>query len=129
MQLLSVDQFRGNLLQVDAGPSLWFGTDRLARRVRFADSGPKRLRGLMFRPAMIDGEALLLEPAHQIHTFGMRFPIDAVFVDHDWKVVHLIRALQPNRLTRWVRDSRRVAELASGTIPAHMNVGDLVELR
>lgn len=110
-------------------PSLWFDDRLLARRTRVATSARARMRGLAFYPAMIEDEALVLEPARQIHTFGMRFDIDALFCDADWKVVHFVRELRPNRITRWVPASRRVIELRSGTIPLDLEKGDRLEVR
>ena len=40
-----------------------------------------RLRGLLGREGLEPGEGILLRPASSIHTFFMRFPIDAVFLD------------------------------------------------
>ena len=128
-EAITCDSFRGNLLQVTRMPSLWYGDRLLARRARLATSALARMRGLAFRPAMIKDEALVLEPARQIHTIGMRFDIDALFCDADWKVVHIIRGLRPNRITRWVPASRRVIELIPGTIPLDLQKGDRLELR
>jgi uncharacterized membrane protein (UPF0127 family) len=45
----------------------------------------------------------------------MRFPIDAVFVDRDWKVLHVCHGIKPWRVSRVVRRSKRVIELPAGT--------------
>lgn len=89
----------------------------------WARSFGARLRGLIGRelPA---GSALVLEPAAQIHTFAMRGPIDVVFCREDWSVVHVIRGMQPYRISRWVRGSRRAIELPAGAIPEALKVGD-----
>lgn len=110
-------------------PSLWFSGEVIARRVRIADSPRSRMWGLMLRPSISADEALVLEPARQIHTIGMRFDIDAVFCDESWTVVHLVRGLRPHRITRWVRSAHRVVELAGGTLPAQVDVGARLELR
>ena len=41
------------------------------------------MRGLLGRDGLEQGEGLLLRPASSIHTFFMRFPIDAVFLDRE----------------------------------------------
>jgi len=68
----------------------------------------------MFRRGLADGEGLVLEPANGIHMFFMRFPIDAVFVDREWKVLHVAHAVAPWKMTRIVRKSRRVIEMRAG---------------
>jgi len=73
-----------------------------------------RFMGLMGRGSLPDGEGLVLEPANSIHMFFMRFPIDAVFVDRDWKVLHIAHGIAPWRLSRVVRRSRRVIEMPAG---------------
>lgn len=126
--MLPCDSVRGNLLQVTAVPSLLLSGEVIAHQVRIAGSARRRLRGLVMRPSLSPGEALVLEPAKQIHTFGMRFEIDAVFCDQDWTCVHLVRGLGPCRITRWVRDARRVVEMAAGSLPTCLEVGDRLEL-
>lgn len=95
----------------------------LADSVVWARSFRSRARGMIGRelPA---GSALVLEPAFQIHTFAMSYEIDALFCDADWSVLHVVRGLRPNRVTRWVRGCRRVVELPSGSIPGELAVGE-----
>ena len=52
-----------------------------------ADSWWARLRGLAWRREPPDGWALLFPRCRSVHTFGMRFPIDVVFLDrHGWPI-------------------------------------------
>lgn len=95
----------------------------IADEVMWARGFAARLRGLIGRDLEARA-ALVLEPASQIHTFAMAYPIDVLFCDADWSVRHVQRGLRPNRITRWVRGSRRVVELPAGSIPAELAVGD-----
>ncbi|HEV3473619.1 MAG TPA: DUF192 domain-containing protein [Actinomycetota bacterium] len=95
----------------------------LADEVSWASSFRARARGLIGRE-LKPGAALVFERASQIHTFGMSYPIDVLFCGADWSIVHLVRALPPNRVTRWVRRSRRVIELPGGSLPPELVVGD-----
>jgi uncharacterized protein len=72
-----------------------------------------RMRGLLGRRGLAEGEGLLLEPAGSIHTFFMRFPIDVVFLDREQRVVRVVPNLRPWR-TAGVRKARAVLELAAG---------------
>jgi uncharacterized membrane protein (UPF0127 family) len=78
-----------------------------------ADRPLTRMRGLLGRTELPRGEGILLRPCGSIHTFFMRFPIDAVFVDRDGKVVGVERELRPWRTARH-RGAKAVLELAAG---------------
>jgi hypothetical protein len=81
--------------------------------LREARSFRSRLLGLAFRSGLDPGEALLLPRCRSIHTFGMRFPIDVVFVDRDWNELRVVRALPPRRLAR-CRGAWAAIEVAAG---------------
>src|ERR1700679_3222002 len=53
----------------------------LADRVDVADSAAQRNKGLLGRDGLESGEGLWIVPCEAVHTFGMRFPIDLVYVD------------------------------------------------
>jgi len=71
------------------------------------------MRGLLGRSGLADGEGILLRPAGSIHTFFMRFAIDAVFLDRDLVVVGIEPSLVPWRTAKR-RGAKVVVELASG---------------
>ena len=56
-----------------------------------AETALARLRGLLGRSGLSSGEGMLLRPASSIHTAFMRFPIDAVFLDRDDRVLKVAR--------------------------------------
>jgi uncharacterized membrane protein (UPF0127 family) len=72
-----------------------------------------RMVGLLGRTGLSQGEGILLQPAGSIHTFFMRFPIDAVFLDRERRVVRIAESMKPWR-TAAARRSRSVLELAAG---------------
>jgi uncharacterized membrane protein (UPF0127 family) len=78
-----------------------------------ADSPASRLRGLLGRSELRPGEGLLLRPASAIHTCFMRFPIDAVFLDRDWRVVGISGDVRPWRAAS-SRGAKAVLELPAG---------------
>jgi uncharacterized membrane protein (UPF0127 family) len=71
------------------------------------------MRGLLGCRSLDGGAGLLLRPASSIHTWFMRFPIDAVFLDADGTVVRIADDLRPWRAAGR-RGARAVLELASG---------------
>jgi len=72
-----------------------------------------RLRGLLGRSGLSSGEGMLLRPAASIHTAFMRFPIDAVFLDREDRVLKVVAELPPWRAAA-CRGSRTVLELPAG---------------
>ena len=71
------------------------------------------MRGLLGRKNLERGEGLLLRPAASIHTWFMRFPIDAVFLDYELKVVGTASHVKPWRIAAR-RGARAVLELPAG---------------
>ena len=73
----------------------------------------RRMRGLLGRRTLPQGEGILLKPAGAIHTFFMRFAIDVVFLDRDLTVVGVTPALAPWR-TAVRSGATAVLELPAG---------------
>lgn len=63
--------------------------------VELADTAWKRFKGLMMRSYMPQGAALFLHKTNSIHMCFMRFPIDAVYVDKQKRIVKIVRNLPP----------------------------------
>ncbi len=99
----------------------------LATRVRQADTFGLRLRGLMFRSALAEGEGLLIVPCQAVHTHFMRFPIDVLFLDEQDRVIHLIRSMRPWRQSPYVKGAKAVLELAAGAA-GPTEVGDWLHI-
>jgi uncharacterized membrane protein (UPF0127 family) len=75
----------------------------------------ERTRGLLFRPPLVEGEGLLIQPCNSVHTFMMGFPIDVLFLDQERRVVHLVEAMRPQRVSRIVWKAHSTLELPAGT--------------
>ena len=100
----------------------------LSDRTRVADTMGARMVGLLTSRGLAEGEGLWIEPCNSIHTWFMRFTIDAVFLDREGQVVKLASRMKPWRLTAIARKARGVLELPEGTIErTGTAVGDLVE--
>jgi uncharacterized membrane protein (UPF0127 family) len=75
------------------------------------------------------GEGLLLDRCYGIHTIGMRFPIDVLFLDKELHVMRAVQALPPFR-TCVVKHAVYVLELPVGAIPAsRTETGDQIQMR
>jgi uncharacterized membrane protein (UPF0127 family) len=82
-------------------------------RVSATGNSFERMRGLLGRSALKTGEGMLIKPCNAIHTLGMRYPIDAVFLGKDDRVLRIVRELKPLRTASCLR-ARGVLELAAG---------------
>jgi uncharacterized membrane protein (UPF0127 family) len=91
----------------------------IARHVHLACSFRSRCLGLLSRDAMRKEEGLLLIPGGSIHTLGMRFPIDVVFLNRQMRILGLSQHVRPWRIRVAPKGTRRVLELAAGQIAAH----------
>jgi uncharacterized membrane protein (UPF0127 family) len=101
----------------------------LSDRCHFADSVFKRMVGLLNRKMLSPGEGLLLDRCYGIHTIGMRFAIDVVFLDKELRVIRTISALPPFR-TCLVKQAVYVLELPVGIIQSSRTApGDQMQMR
>ncbi|HNX29092.1 MAG TPA: DUF192 domain-containing protein [Syntrophomonadaceae bacterium] len=96
----------------------------IAYRVEAAVSFISRLRGLLGRKNMPAGCGLLLRPCSSVHCFGMRFPIDVIFLDRHNRVINIREKMNPGS---WASESQAccVLELRAGEVRKHkIDVGD-----
>ena len=103
--------------------------DVLASDVSWANTPVTRMKGLLGSSVLAQGRALVIEPARQVHTFGMRYPIDVLFCDRRWRVLRLMRFLRPWCVTGWVRHAHYVVEFPAGAIPDEMEAGGSLSVR
>lgn len=101
----------------------------LASDVELADTPRARRRGLLKRDKLNPGQGLWIFPTQAIHTFGMRFPIDVVFIDRLLRVKRIYHRLAPFRLTSLVWSAQSVLELPSGSLAGtNTSVGDELQI-
>jgi len=82
------------------------------------------LRGLLGRSSLAAGEGLLISPCRSIHCIGMKFPIDAVFLDQDYRVISVHSDLRPGAMASDLK-ARHVLELKAGEAVRHdIQVGE-----
>lgn len=103
----------------------------LATALAVADTHWTRLRGLLgvrssdFR----NGSGLWIVPCHGVHTLGMGFPIDVVYLDRVMTVIHIQHDLQPWRFAPVRAQAASVLELPCRTAAeTRTAVGDRIEI-
>ncbi|MEO8028279.1 MAG: DUF192 domain-containing protein [Bryobacteraceae bacterium] len=99
----------------------------LGLRVRKADTLFTRLRGLLGRRQLASDEGLWIVPSRGIHTIGLLFPTDIVYLDIDSVVVHIIEHLSPFRIAPVKIKAQTVLELPIRAVySSRTQIGDKV---
>jgi uncharacterized protein len=87
--------------------------ETVVERCAIADKPWSRMRGLLGRRSLPEGEGILLRPASSVHMFFMRFAIDVVWLDRDLRVLDVRPNLRPWRMAGR-RGARAALEVAAG---------------
>lgn len=98
-------------IEFDAAPQRRHGRQRL--QVMLATTPLARMRGLLARPPLERGQALYISPCNMVHTVGMGYPIDVVFLRRDGLVLKVAPRVAPRRMRGHLR-AASVLELAAG---------------
>lgn len=86
-----------------------------------------RLRGLLGRPRLQAGQGLLIDPCPSVHTIGMSYPLDLMFLDADFRLLEQVSGLKPLRWAACAR-ARATLELPPGTLDSlALKAGDRLE--
>jgi len=93
----------------------------LIERLHFARTRAERTRGLLRRDTLADDEAMWFPRCRLIHTFGMQFSLDLVYVNKGGEVCKIVRGLRPGRLSACLG--------ASGVIELNAGGADRLGLR
>lgn len=86
----------------------------LADQARIAETVADRLTGLLGTSHLPPGCGLLLIPCYSIHTIGMAYAIDAIFLDWYYNVLKVVNDLRPMRAAS-CRGGAMTLELPAGT--------------
>ena len=89
----------------------------IAARIHSANDSPARRRGLL-GVSDLDGDAgLWINPCEAVHTFGMQYSLDVLFLDVGLRIKKIAVHLKPNRIALCLT-ARSVLELKGGTAAA-----------
>lgn len=103
----------------------------VATEVVLADGYWQRLIGLLGKTSQWArlGAGLWIVPCHGVHTIGMLFPIDLIFVGKNKEVVHIEERVKPFRISRVCLSAKSILELPAHTVfRTGTCVGDLLEI-
>ena len=99
----------------------------LADRADIADTSAKRRTGLLKHTGLAPGEGLWIAPCEGVHTFGMKFPIDVLFLNKKKKILKARPDMVKGRIAFSLL-AHSVLELPAGTLAQTGTVaGDQLE--
>src|SRR3984885_7159025 len=103
----------------------------VATEATVADSYLRRLVGVLGKTkrwAQL-GRGLWIVPSRGVHTIGMMFPIDLIFLSKEKEVVHVEEHLRPFRISAESLKATSVLELPAHTVfRTGTQVGDRMEI-
>ncbi len=95
--------------------------------VDLADDSRSRRRGLLGRNSLLPGQGLWIVPCEAIHTFGMQFMIDVVFLNRKRKILKIRKSMPTRRVAMCLR-AYSTLELPAGTLDlTGTQPGDVLE--
>lgn len=95
--------------------------------IETADTFLARFRGLMGRRELAPGHALLLESCSSVHMFFMKFALDIVYLDRDFRVLY-VETLRPWQIGSLVKGCAHVLELNAGELCPNWRPGELLSV-
>lgn len=99
----------------------------VAEAADVADTSAKRRTGLLKHSRLDPGTGLWISPCEAVHSFGMKFAIDLVYLDRKKKVRKIRKEMVPRRLSACL-SAHSVLELPVGAIDAsRTEPGDQLE--
>jgi len=88
----------------------------------------ERLRGLILQKSPLPFGALVIDKCDSIHTFLMRFELDAVFLNRDGVVLQIVKGIKPFRIVLPISNAYYVIEAeSSGFTEENFRIGDKIE--
>ncbi|MGM0365584.1 MAG: DUF192 domain-containing protein [Actinomycetota bacterium] len=89
---------------------------KILARVLTAETFLKRVFGLAVGKPLDYGQCFLIKGCRSIHTIGMRYSIDAVFLNGEGRVVRVYEGLKPYRVTPFLKKAESVVEFKAGFV-------------
>jgi uncharacterized membrane protein (UPF0127 family) len=101
----------------------------LGEAIEVAATSAQKVRGLLGRECIEEGQGLLFKSCSSLHTFFMTFPIDIIFADRKGKVLKVCMSVKPFKLVAAPLRAYYAIELPEGAIArSDTQVGDVLHL-
>lgn len=99
----------------------------VADRLQTAFDSASRRTGLLAQSSWPPGSALIIAPCQAVHTVGMRFAIDVLFVDRGGRVVKVRERVRPWRMAAALTAFAAI-ELPAGALAGAVRTGDVLSV-
>jgi uncharacterized membrane protein (UPF0127 family) len=104
----------------------------LCKNCSVADNPLTRMKGLLGRETLNVDEGLLIVPCSSIHMFGMKFPLDVIFLTRENVVTDFVENIAPGKIYTAKRHhgkAHSALEVAAGTVAQKgLQRGDQLEI-
>ena len=84
-----------------------------------------RARGLLFKAALENDQAMLIAPCNSVHTLFMGYTLDVVFLDRERKIMRIVENVKPWRFATHLKASKVIEFKAGVVAQVGMAVGDV----
>lgn len=124
---VSVEKIAGQLLNRAQTPYTVLNLERgypIATEVHVAGDSTARRKGLLGLETIPEGTGLWIAPCEAIHTFGMKTPIDVLFLDAKLRIRKIVQAMRPKRIAICLAASSVLEVEAGAILKSGAHLGD-----
>jgi uncharacterized membrane protein (UPF0127 family) len=101
----------------------------LSTEVIVAENFFDRLKGLLGKDNLPANTCIIISPCKSIHTFFMKFTIDVIFIDKNYKVIEIIKNIKPCKTSKYIKKAWAVIEISNDSIiSSKVSVGEELEI-
>lgn len=94
---------------------------KIASEVIISNKCFSRMKGLLGRDGLDFHKCMVIYPCNSVHTYFMKFPIDVIFLNREYKVIRVIENLKPFKASPLVRKAYYAVEM-----PARPDIKDII---
>lgn len=104
-------------------------SDVICRNAKIANNFLSRLKGLLGRNEFGDIDGLMLSSCRQIHSIGMKFNFDALYLDSEYKIIAIYENIGKNKILPYNVAVSNVLELPKGMVQdKNLGIGDVLKI-
>ncbi len=90
--------------------------DKYSFELKVKSSFLQKLRGLLGVQYLKENQGIILTKCKQIHTIGMKFPVDIAVLNREGQVIDFVSELKPGKIGRYYKEAYYIIELMTDNI-------------
>lgn len=95
--------------------------------VKIAKNPFSRMKGLLFTKEILPGKGLCLKPCNGVHSIGMRYAIDVIYLNKAGAIQKIIHDFKPGKLGPVNFKTHQIVEMKAGTLkPLDLTAGEVL---